>query len=189
MNPWWVVSSAGLGFLLCASCGARSNVRPLSAGSPAERYLAEFIELENTYPGEHREGARAPGGAQVVLKPAKESLSVFDSCHSVWLENSGGVPHRILQVREGYPGSGSSLEFGWSSDGNAVFIAAYHSGIDCPWSRNGHRLRIIYTLADGIAWQLPDQPSNNPIKLSVRPVTPLAVASGAPARPAAYRVR
>jgi len=32
-------------------------------------------------------------------------------------------------------------------------------------------------------------PSNNPIKLSVRPVTHLAAASCAPARPAAYRVR
>ena len=33
------------------------------------------------------------------------------------------------------------------------------------------------------------QLSNNPIKLSVRPVTHLAVASCAPGRPAAYRVR
>ena len=30
---------------------------------------------------------------------------------------------------------------------------------------------------------------NNPIKQSVHPVTPLAVASGAPVQPAAYRVR
>ena len=189
MNPWRAVTSAGLGFLLCASCGARSNVRPLSAGSPAEPYVAEFIELENSYPGEHREGARAPSGAEVVLKPEKELLSLFDSCYSVWLENSGELPHRILEVRENDPGSGSSFEFGWSRDGHAVFIAGYHSGIDCPRNRNGNRLRIIYTMADGIAWQLPDKPSNNPIKLSVRSVTPRAVASGAPDRPAAYRVR
>ena len=32
-------------------------------------------------------------------------------------------------------------------------------------------------------------PYNNPIKLSVRPVTHLAVASCAPVQPAAYRVR
>jgi hypothetical protein len=31
--------------------------------------------------------------------------------------------------------------------------------------------------------------ANNPIKLSVGPVTPLAVARGAPDPPAAYRVR
>jgi len=35
----------------------------------------------------------------------------------------------------------------------------------------------------------PVAPPNNAIKLSVRPVTPLACASVAPARPAAYRVR
>jgi hypothetical protein len=33
------------------------------------------------------------------------------------------------------------------------------------------------------------EPPNNPIKLTVHPVTPLAVASGAPVWPAAYRVR
>jgi hypothetical protein len=33
------------------------------------------------------------------------------------------------------------------------------------------------------------EPSNNPIKLTVHPVTPLAVATGAPVWPAAYRVR
>jgi len=60
-----------------------------------------------------------------------------------------------------------------------------------------HLERLLNPYKGRIAWDgagrcfrpTSDAPPNNPIKLSVHPVTPLAFASVAPVRPAAYRVR
>ena len=53
------------------------------------------------------------------------------------------------------------------------------------WKNHG----ISYEAYTGGQRGTSNWPSNNPMKLSVRPVTPLACASVAPVRPAAYRRR
>ena len=138
-----------------AACSHPSTVRQLGAGATSERYLDEFAAAETQYPGGERAGSRAPvGDAEVVLKREFGIPLISDGCHSVWLKNAAGVK-RILKVREADPGSGSSFGFSWSGDGQAAFIFGGHSGIDCAGPVSYDELRIIYTLADGVAWVVP----------------------------------
>jgi hypothetical protein len=137
-----------------ASCGYQSNVQPLISGSPADRYVDEFLAAEARTNAEPL-GSRAPGGAtDMVLRHEPGIPLLADGCHSVWLTSPSGQK-RILTVREGDPGSGSSFGFSWSKDGQAAFIFGGHSGIDCAGPVSYDKLRIIYTLADGVAWELP----------------------------------
>jgi hypothetical protein len=141
-----------------AACAYQSNVRMLVHGSPAERYVAEFEAAETQYPGGERGGSKAPvGDAEVVLKLEPAIPLIADSCHSVWLRTPT-ERKRILTMREADPGSGSSFGFAWSRDGQAAFIFGDHSGIDCPRGRDYGELRIIYTLADGVPWMVPQTP-------------------------------
>jgi hypothetical protein len=144
---------AGLGCL--AACGYHSNVRPLVGNTPAERYVQEFLLAEAQYPSGERGGSLAPvGGAELVLEHEPGIPLFTDGCHSVWLNTPTGR-ERILTIREADPGSGSSFGFAWSTDGRAAFIFGDHSGIDCSGPVHWEGLRIIYLLADGVAWQVP----------------------------------
>jgi hypothetical protein len=119
--------------------------------------VAQFKIAEEEYPVAPREGASSPvGNARVSLSPAGVSLPLLqDSCHSVWLHRGTAPAERILTMSEADPGSGSSFGFGWSSDGRAVFVFGHHSGFDCRRGAPFQALRIIYTLQDGTAWELP----------------------------------
>ena len=130
-------------------------VKPLSAGAPASRYVEEFGRVERGHP-EFSQGSRAPNGrAAVELEMELFIPLIHDSCHSVWLSKDPGGRVRILRLMEGDPGSGSSFAFAWSSDSRAVFILGSYSGFNCTLSSRGERLRVIYTLEDGTAWELP----------------------------------
>jgi len=68
--------------------------------------------------------------------------------------------------------------------------------VKAPLRADGASLITVESLQRLIRTTLPKPPTsggitlpNNPIKLSVRPVTGLACARPAPSRPAAYRVR
>jgi hypothetical protein len=141
-----------------AACSYQSNVHTLVRGSPAERYVAEFEAAETQYPGGERGGSKAPvGDAEVVLEHEPGIPVIGDACHSVWLRTPSGRK-RILTMREADPGSGSSFGFAWSRDGQAAFIFGGHSGIDCARGGEYAELRIIYTLADGVPWMVPQTP-------------------------------
>ncbi len=151
-----------------AGCGYHSDVRRLATGVAAGKYVAEFLTAEAQYPGGERGGSRAPvGDAEVVLEHESGIPIIGDACHSVWLKAAGGRK-RILTMREADPGSGSSFGFAWSSDGQAAFIFGEHSGIDCTGPVRWEDLRIIYTLADGVAWEVPKgaRPPNNAMQLT-----------------------
>ena len=144
-----------LGAACVASCSYQSNVQPLVNGAGAERYLDEFLAAETQYPGGERDGSHAPAGqAEVVLEHEPGIPLITDACHSIWLSSPSGRK-RILTVREADPGSGSSFGFSWSKDGQAAFIFGEHSGIDCAGPVSYAELRIIYTLADSVAWAVP----------------------------------
>ena len=138
--------------LAACACLPPSNVRPLIPGAAAEPYVEEFRRLEKLY----RKKALSlrlvspAGDITVGLEPGAE-----DACRSVWLERSGAPRELILRVRDSDPGSGTSMGFAWSGDGRAVFMIGSHSGIDCPWKRQHGELRIIYTLGDQVAWEVP----------------------------------
>jgi hypothetical protein len=72
----------------------------------------------------------------------------------------GGKQIHLLTARDGDPGSGVSLRWAWSSDSRAVFLYGWHSGIDCPDSPQPGSLRIVYTVADGVAWTVSDPPTD-----------------------------
>jgi hypothetical protein len=139
------------------ACGPRTTgLQPLSTDSAARRYLEEFLESEARYPGGDRVRSTAPGGTAEVTVEREGGLPVlFDSCHSIWLKRASGEQDRIVTLSEADPGSGSSFELGWSRDAAAAFVSGQHSGIDCPWTRNYGDVRIIYTVADRVAWVVP----------------------------------
>jgi hypothetical protein len=145
--------------LITVAFRERSPIKALTGTSPAQRYVAEFEQAERRYPDGPREGDGTGSGAEVRLESDPRGVwlpLVNDSCHSVWLRSPGAKAKRILRLGEGDPGSGSSFGFGWSRDGRAVFIYGDHSGFDCPWFGQPYQqLRIIYTLEDGIDWELP----------------------------------
>jgi hypothetical protein len=144
-----------------ASCKYDSHVQQLVPGVPAERYLDEFVAAETQYPGGERAGSRAPVGDVESFVQAEPGIPIIGGgCHSIWLRTPAGEK-RILVVREADPGSGSSFGFAWSKDGQAAFIFGGHSGIDCA---DGYgKLRIIYTLSDGVAWMV-DESRGRPTK-------------------------
>ncbi len=149
-RAWRAATLAGLGL---AACTHHSDVRPLLSGVPASRYLIEFLAAEKQYPGGERQTSRA-GELEIVVKREPGIPLLSDSCHSVWLTSPVGRK-RILTMREADPGSGSSFGLAWSRDGQAAFIFGGHSGIDCRGDVSYRDLRIIYTLADGVAWEVP----------------------------------
>ena len=133
-------------------------VRQFSAGGSAARYVEEFQRTEQVYPGGARDGANSPDGKAAVELKWEPGIPLFgDSCHSVWLSKSGARV-RILRLMEGDPGSGSSFGFAWSHDSRAVFVSGSYSGFNCSLTSRGKRLRVIYTLEDGVAWELPALP-------------------------------
>jgi hypothetical protein len=159
---------AVLGACVLAACGHHSNIRPLAAGAPAERYVGQFLTAEAQYPGGERGGSRAPvNGLELVLEREPGIPLIADGCHSVWLKGTQDRK-RLLTIREADPGSGSSFGFAWSSDGQAAFIFGDHSGIDCSGPVRWENLRIIYTLADDVAGQVSKSawPPNNAMQLT-----------------------
>lgn len=134
------------------------SLRPLVPGSPPTRYVGEFLRAEKDYPAGERQGPTAPSGRFTVeIKPEYKlslPLLVDDSCHSVWLEPEKGPRLRILRLLEADPGSGSSFGLAWSSDSKALFLSGSHSGLNCTSPSNSQALRVIYTVEDGVAWEL-----------------------------------
>jgi hypothetical protein len=74
--------------------------------------------------------------------------------HSVWLKRPNGQATRILTLRDADPGSGALISFGWSRDGQALFIHGAHSGINGQTGPEFQDMQIIYTLSDGKAWDV-----------------------------------
>jgi hypothetical protein len=127
----------------------------LISGSLAEPYVEEFLAVETQYPHGQPDHDRVSLGASELVRLEEPGIPLIgDGCHSVWLSSPLGRK-RILKVREGDPGSGVSFGFSWSKDGQAAFIIGGHSGIDCTGPVAYARLRIIYTLADDVAWEVP----------------------------------
>jgi hypothetical protein len=138
------------------SCSYHSNLRQLVDGSPAERYMGEFLAAEAEYPGGERDGSRASVGNAELFHQAEPGIPIIGGgCHSVWLRTPTSQ-ERVLVVREADPGSESSFGFAWSKDGQAAFIFGGHSGLDCARDGGYGKLRIIYTLVDGVAWMVPE---------------------------------
>ncbi len=131
-------------------------VREITAGSPASRYVADFRRAEKSYSG--GDAPRAPDGHASVEIAQEPGIPVLnDSCHSVWLVPASGAKSRIISLLEGDPGSGPSFGLAWSADSKAVFLYGRHSGFNCPWHIYSRDLRVIYTLEDGVAWELSPQ--------------------------------
>ena len=129
-------------------------VRAITAESAASPYVAEFRRAEKSYPG--GDAPRAPNGRASVEIAQEPGIPVLnDSCHSVWLVPTAGARLRIISLLEGDPGSGTSFGMSWSADSKAVFLYGRHSGFNCPWHIYSRDLRVIYTLEDGVAWELP----------------------------------
>ena len=129
-------------------------VRSITAASAASRYMEEFRKAEKAYPG--GDVLRAPNGHASVELARETGLPILnDACHSAWLVPAAGTKRRIISVLEGDPGSGTSFGLAWSADSRAVFLYGRHSGFNCPWHIYSRDLRVIYTLEDGVAWELP----------------------------------
>jgi hypothetical protein len=127
-----------------AACGARPELHPLTETCPAHPYVDEFRA---------RRGL-AGGAAEVYLEEGGgPALSGY--WHSVWVKRRSGGPKRILTAREADPGSGPDVHCSWSRDGQALFIHGSHSGINGNSGRG--LLRVIYTLTDDRAWEVPNE--------------------------------
>lgn len=163
----WMSSLAGCGSP--GPPGPKSLVQ-IGAENSGRKYLSEFLAAERRYPEYGRDssprawppsGARAPDGAAwLTLEEPKGTVSGRDSCRSVWLTTLDGRKRHLVTARDMDPGSGISLRWAWSSDSKAVFLYGEHSGIDCPERQQPGSLRIVYTVADGVAWGVSDPPFN-----------------------------
>jgi|JI10StandDraft_1071094.scaffolds.fasta_scaffold501377_2 hypothetical protein len=143
--------------LLAGACSVGSEVQPLRTGSTAEQYLAEFLEFEKIYPGGERSRSLSPDGtSEVFVQPAR-SLFSFGSCHEVIARTPRNPHRRVVRLRERDSGSGRSFGLGWSRDGRAAFLSGGHSGFGCPIREEGADLRVIFTLVDQVAWEVPSR--------------------------------
>ena len=133
-----------------------TRLRRLEPSSAAAKYLGEFLHAE-AHPVD---SAAAPNGSAEASWQAHRSwlpLIGTDSCHTLWLTKRDAAQSRqkVLTAEEGDPGSGLSFNTQWSSDSSALFVTGPHSGIDCRRFAEAGALRIIYTLSDEVAWEVP----------------------------------
>ena len=132
-------------FSLClAACGL-PELGTVTEDCPAYKYVAEFRRAS----GSHGFGRSVQ---QDRIKVTLEGGGRY--WHSVWLRRSSGERKLILTVREADPGSSPLVHFRWSRDGQALFIHGNHSGLNGRSCGSFSALRVIYTLADGRAWEL-----------------------------------
>ena len=141
------------GALLSACNSSHTLTTPIKPGSSGERYLAEFKKM----PYSEAPQAVAPDGSAKIEDRKSSSLpfSFLAGCHEVWYVPGAEDGQKILAAREVDRGSGRSFSWGWSRDSKAIFIRGAHAGLDCRGPR-GH-LSIIYTVADGTAWEAPNE--------------------------------
>lgn len=132
--------------------GPRTVVRPMTADSPAERYVAEFHDA--TFSEVLAESAPDGSGKIVDRNLSWLPMGFTSGCHRLRYAPNVGWSRKIVTARESDPGSGRSFSWGWSRDSRAIFISGSHSGLDCRGVERGE-LRVIYTLADHTAWGVP----------------------------------
>jgi hypothetical protein len=148
-----IVSRATLLFSLCLVACGPPELRTVTENCPACQYVGEF---------RHASGSDDFGrsvqqaGVEASLEDGGGSLFSGD-WHSVWLRYASGERKLILTVREADPGSGPLVHFRWSRDGQALFIHGAHSGINGSSGGTFQGLRVIYTLTDGRAWEVPNE--------------------------------
>lgn len=139
-------------YSLCLVACGPPELRTVTEGCPAHQYVAEFRHASGSY-----ESGKSvqQDGAEVSLERGDGSL-FSGYWHSVRLRRASGERKVILTVREADPGSGPLVRFRWSRDGQALFIHGNHSGLNGSFCDTFSALRVIYTLADSRAWELPN---------------------------------
>jgi hypothetical protein len=128
-----------------AACGAQPELHPLTDDCAGGAYIDEFRAVEFYSTGLR---SRNDSGVEVYLD------SSGGPWHSVWLKRPGREATRILTIRDADPGSGPLISFGWSRDGQALFIRGAHSGVNGKTGPGFQDMHIIYTLSDGKAWDV-----------------------------------
>lgn len=132
-----------------------SRLKPITPDSPAQQYYAEFSSHSFTA----ADTIKAPDGSAYIVdrSPPVPNLFtfIFHSCHELRYAPRWGLSRKILAARDSDGASGRTFFWGWSKDSKAIFIAGGHSGIDCRGVEMGS-FRVIYTIADKTAWELPN---------------------------------
>lgn len=153
----WVISGVLAGLLSSSACSNSHTVlTPLKAGSSAEKYLPEFKKYQYSEAGQDIAPDKSAKIEDRRIPPIP--FAFLFGCHEVWYTPDTGdtEDHRkILTARELDRGSGRSFLWGWSRDSKAIFIRGGHAGLDCRGPRGS--LSIIYTIADGTAWEVPGE--------------------------------
>lgn len=119
-------------------------IHPLEPGSTAEQYIEEF---EKTNPN----GLRSAPDGSAKIEQTCGNPQHLNTCCTLTLVPVNGPRQQIIKASGD---SSMGVDPGWSRDLKAIFLRG-NAAIDCRDKMK--TIRIIFTLTDGKAWEIPYQ--------------------------------